>query len=138
MADIDENIIAVLKADSGVSDITTSIHINVIPDNKSLPYIWIQMADRSYIPTLHSHIGPTIYTYEIDCVSNDVTQSKDLQAAVNSALDGTTAGTFGDQKIAFLNASSQNDTYVSKQGFGDDPDLHISSITIEVGVDGRT
>ena len=138
MADIDENIVTVLKADSGVSSITTSVHVNVIPDNKSLPYIWLQLADRDYISTLHGHIGPTIYTYEIECVSSDVTESKDLQAAVNAALDGTIAGTFGDQKIAFLNASSQDDKYISKQGFGDDPDLHISSISVQVGVDGRT
>lgn len=137
MADLDENLVTFLKDDSTVTAITSNVHVNHAPESKSLPYIWLQMNDRAGEQLLDSSKGPKTFFFDIECTAINLDKAKDLQAAVTAALDGA-SGTFGTQKIAFADVSSQDDSYQTRQEFGDDENLHVSALNLELGVDDRS
>lgn len=136
MADIDENLVTVLKSDSGVSAITTSVHVNRVPESKTQPYIWLQLDDDFEPLMLVGSSELQTVVFDIECTSTDLDESKDLQAAVKTALHGI-AGSFGDQTIAFSDVTSKDDSYQSRQVFGDSENFHVSALSLEIGVDGR-
>ena len=137
MADIDENLITFLAADAGVSAITTSIHINRVPESKTEPYIWIQQDDEFEETDITGGGGAIEYSFDVECTSTDLTEAKDLQSAVKSALHGT-SGAFGDQVIAWAEISSKDDTYETRQQFGDLENVHVAALNLEIGVDSRS
>lgn len=136
MADIDENLVAFLLADGPVAAITTTVSINRVPDNKSAPYIWIQLSDREADTTVDYDKGPIVMRYSVECTATNLDAAKDLQAAATTALD-THNGSFGDQNIAFAEVDSQDDSYETRQPFGDDENFHVASISLLIGIDGR-
>lgn len=136
MADLDENLVSVLLADSAVLAITNDVHVNRVPHNKSQPYIWFQSANKDEQLDLDGEGGAWMEGFDIECCSTDLDEAKDLQAAVRSLLNGKT-GTFGDQNIAFAFVQDQDDTYESRQDFGDSELVHVSALYLELGVDGR-
>ncbi len=137
MADLDENLITFLKADATVAAITEVISINRVPENKTPPYIWIQLDDEFDETDLGGSGGTPISVFDIECTSEDLDESKDLQTAVKAALHGHT-GSFGDQVIAWAEVTGKDDTYETRQQFGDDKNLHVSALTLEIGTDSRS
>lgn len=136
MADIDENLITVLLADAGVSAITSVAAVNRIPESKSQPYIWIQLDNEIEETDIAGSGGAVELVFDIECTSTNLDSSKDLQAAVKTALHGKT-GSFGDQTIAWAEISAKDDTYETRQEFGEGENLHVSALTLEIGTDSR-
>lgn len=136
MADLDENLITVLKADAGVSAITSVVAINRMPESKSSPYIWIQLDDEIEDTDIGGSGGIVQSFFDVECTAKDLDTSKDLQAAVKSALHGL-SGAFGDQTIAYAEITSKDDTYETRQPFGDSENLHVSALTLEIATDSR-
>lgn len=140
MADLDENLVATLAADAAVSAITTNIYVNRKPDSQDVTdYIWIRSSNVEQAELGLS--GDTnkdmfIETFEIECTSTTLDNAKDLQKAVGDELHGKT-GSFGDQNIAFSDAIDQDDSYETRQDFGDNDNFHVCALTVEIGVDGR-
>ncbi len=136
MANLTENLRAVLIADAGVAAITTSVHVNRVPDNKSKPYVWLQMSNQEHNLNLNAASGITITNYQCEATSTSLTTTKTLAAAIKTAMHAKT-GTFGDQNIAFAEILSKDDNYESRQDFGDSQNLHVTGLDIEIGVDSR-
>ena len=137
MADIDENLVTVLAADAAVSAITTDIHVNNVPESIELPAIWIQLDDEFEETDLAGSGGAAIHTFDVECVSTDLDEAKDLQTAVKAELHGK-SGAFGDQTIAFAEVSGKDDSFEPRNPFGDQKSLHVCALTIEIGTDGRS
>ena len=136
MADLDENIITVLEADAGVSDFSVEVFVNQVPESDDASsWVWIQMDDEAEPLDLGNVGGLSQNVFDIECTSSNIHTSKDLQEAVKTALHGKT-GTFGDQNIAYAEITAKDDTYESRQP-GDLKGLHVSALTLEIGVDGR-
>lgn len=136
MANITENLRAVLLADAGVSAITTNIHANNVPDNKTKPYVWFQMVDQLHELNLGEAAGVTVTNFICEATSVSLTITKNLAAAIKTALHAKT-GPFGGQNIAFAEILSKDDDYESRQDFGDSQNLHVTGLDIEIGVDSR-
>jgi hypothetical protein len=136
MANLTENLRAVLIADAGVSAITTNIHVNNVPDNKTKPYVWFQMNDQLHELNLSEAAGVTVTNFVCEATSVSLTVTKNLAAAIKTALHAKT-GAFGDQNIAFAEILSKDDDYESRQDFGDSQNLHVTGLDIEIGVDSR-
>ena len=137
MADIDENLRTFLLADSTLSAITTSIHINRVPESKTNPYVWIQTSDSETELNLDGSTGPTTTTFNIEAPSTSLDNAKDMQAAIKNKLHGHT-GTLGTQQVAFCRIDNLDDAYISRQDFGDFEDFHISALTLFIGTDSRS
>jgi hypothetical protein len=114
VADLDENLRTFLLADATVAALTTSIHINRVPENKTNPYIWIQTTDTETELNLDGSTGPTLTTFSIE---------------------GTSTGT---QSTAFIRVDSLDDSYISRQAMGDLDDYHICGLTCFIGTDSRS
>lgn len=136
MADLDVNIITVLEANATISAASVEVFVNRTPESVSGAYIWIQLDDEFDETDIAGGAGPVISTFDIECCSTDIHESKDLQKAVKTELHGM-SGTFGDQKVAYAEISSKDDTYESRQP-GDLQGLHVSALTLEIGVDSRS
>lgn len=136
MADLDENLITFLAADGGVSAITTTIAVNSVPDADSTPYIWIQLDDEDEPIDLSGAGGLIKAFFDCEATSESLTEAVDLSSAIKAAVHGHT-GSFGDQNVAYIEVTSKDDTYETRQDFGDTKNLHVSALTIEIGVDGR-
>ena len=136
MADLDENLRTFLLADSTLSAITNSVHINRVPDNKRNPYVWIQTTDRDSDLCLDGASGPALTTFDIEATSTELDKAKDMQTAIRNRLQGYT-GSFGDQAVAFVRIDSIDDSYISRQQFGDQDDYHIAALTCCIGTDSR-
>jgi len=136
MANLTENLRAVLIADAGVSAITTNIHVNNVPDNKTKPYVWFQMNDQLHELNLSESAGTITTNFVCEATSTSLTTTKTLAAAIKTALHAKT-GSFGDQNIAFAEILSKDDDYESRQDFGDSQNLHVTGLDIEIGVDSR-
>ena len=137
MADLDENLRTFLLSDSTLAAITTSIHINRVPESKSNPYVWIQATDFETELNLDGTTGPVTTTFNVEATSTNLDNSKDMQTAIRNKLQGHT-GTFGTQKVAFCKVDSLDDAYISRQDFGDFEDIHISALTLFIGTDSRS
>lgn len=136
MANLTENLRTVLIADAGVSAITTNIHVNNVPDNKTKPYVWFQMNDQLHELNLSEAAGTITTNFVCEATSTSLTITKNLAAAIKTALHAKT-GSFGDQNIAFAEIISKDDDYESRQDFGDSQNLHVTGLDIEIGVDSR-
>lgn len=136
MADLDANLRTFLLADSPVSTVTTNVHVNSVPDNKTKPYIWIQLDDENQELNLGAASGLTTAFYDCEATSTSLSTAKDLAAKIKTALHAH-SGAVGDQNVAYMEVTSRDDTYETRQDFGDSKNLHVSALTIEIGVDGR-
>jgi hypothetical protein len=136
MANLTENLRAFLIADAGVSAITTNVHVNNVPDNKTRPYIWIKLSGQEHGLNLSEAAGITTTDFQCEATSTSLTITKNLAAAIKTALHAKT-GAFGDQNIAFAEIVSKDDNYESRQDFGDSQNLHVTGLDIEIGVDSR-
>ena len=117
MADLDANLRTFLLADSPVSAVTTNVHVNSVPDNKTKPYIWLQLDDESQPLYLGGTTGLIQAFYDCEATSLTLSQAKDLAAKIKTALHGYT-GSFGDQNVAYVDVTSRDDTYETRQGLG--------------------
>jgi hypothetical protein len=136
MANLTENLRAVLIADAGVSAITTSVHVNNVPDSKSKPYVWLQLIDQDHELNLSEAAGTITTNFVCEATSISLATTKNLADAIKTALHAKT-GSFGDQNIAFAHITSKDDNYESRQDFGDSQNLHVTGLDIEIGVDSR-
>lgn len=136
VADIDENLRTFLLADSTLSAITNSIHINRVPENKTNPYVWIQTTDQEADLCIGGESAPQTTSFDIEATSTDLNKTKDMQAAIRSALHGY-SGTFGTQTVAFIRIDSIDDSYISRQQFGDLESLHVGALVCFIGTDSR-
>lgn len=136
MADLDENIITVLEADAGVSAFSVEVFVNQVPESDDASsWVWIQLDDE-FDPLDVGNVGGLAQNvFDVECTSNNLETSKDLQTAVKAALHGK-SGTFGDQNIAYAEITAKDDTYQPRQP-GNLESLHVSALTLEIGVDGR-
>ena len=136
MADLDENLRAFLLANAGVTSITTTVAINNMPDTDATPYVWLQLDDENEPLNLNSSGGLKTAFFDCEATSKNLTEAVDLASAIKTALHAHT-GSFGDQNVAYVEITSRDDTYETRQDFGDEENLHVSALTIEIGVDGR-
>ena len=136
MADLDENIITVLEADVGVSAFGVEVFVNQVPESSTASsWVWIQLDDE-FDPLDVGNVGGLAQNvFDVECTSNSLDTSKDLQTAVKTALHGK-SGSFGDQNIAYAEITAKDDTYQPRQP-GNLESLHVSALTLEIGVDGR-
>lgn len=137
MADLDENLRTFILADATVAALTTSVHINRVPENKTNPYIWIRTTDTETELNLDGSTGPTLTTFTIEGTSTSLDIAKDMQTAIQSRLQGFT-GTIGTQSTAFIRVDSLDDSYISRQAMGDLDDYHICGLTCFIGTDSRS
>jgi len=136
MADLDQNLRSFLLADAPIAAITTNVHVNNVPDNKTKPYVWLQLDDESQQLNLGGSTGTIQSFFDCEATSTTLSQAKDLATKIKTALHGYT-GSFGDQNVAYVEVTSRDDTYETRQDFGDFKNLHVSALTIEIGEDGR-
>jgi hypothetical protein len=137
MADIDENMRTFLLSDSTLAALTTSIHVNRVPENEDDPYVWINLSDTETDINLDGTTGPTITTFLIEATSVSLATAKAMQLAIKNKLHGA-SGAFGTQTIAYGRVDSLGDSYISRQQFGDVEDFHIAALTCFIGTDARS
>ena len=81
-------LVAALKADSGVSAITTRIYPNYIPQNPTYPLIVYQQVSGFRDHALSGPTGHAHPRYQIEAWAQTYDAAKGLAAAIRAALDG--------------------------------------------------
>lgn len=81
-------LVAALKADSGVSAITTRIYPNHIPQNPTYPLIVYQQVSGFRDHALSGPTGHAHPRYQIEAWAETYDAAKGLAAAIRTALDG--------------------------------------------------
>jgi hypothetical protein len=137
VADLDVDLRTVLLADSALAAVTTSVHINHVPENKSNPYVWVGLDDTQTDLNLDGTTGPTTTLFVVEATSTSLSEAKTMQNAIKAALHGK-SGAFGTHTIAFARIDSLDDSYISRQQFGDQEDYHVSALTLFIGTDSRS
>lgn len=119
-----------------MSAFSVEVFVNQVPESDDASsWVWIQLDDE-FDPLDVGNVGGLAQNvFDVECTSNNLETSKDLQTAVKAALHGK-IGTFGDQNIAYAEITAKDDTYQPRQP-GNLESLHVSALTLEIGVDGR-
>lgn len=135
MATLDENLRTFLLAQAGINSITTNVHNNSTPDTKTTPYIWLQLFDEFQPLKLGGASGIRTSTFDCEATGTSLSQIKTLSAAIKNSLHGY-IGAMGDQSVAWVDVTSRDDTYLSRQDFGDSKNLHVLALQIQIGEEG--
>lgn len=110
-----------LLAQSAISALVgTAVHVDHVPQEIALPYLWVSRARTAHERTLDQAQGeqPFEEAWDIEAISDSLSEAQDLAAAVRGV--DCAKGTFGDGTIQLLVIEDQSDDYIPRGTFGDD------------------
>jgi len=124
MADLTESIITHIKTHASF----TAVHVGeVVPEEKTFPFVWIGRSGDSTEPTLCIGILPDTVFVDVEVVSDDIDEQRDLTIALKQHLRATAihAVSFTDENAttAYVHAfdvDEHDDNYTLKSVDSDD------------------
>lgn len=134
MADIAENLRTFLLADSSVAaKVGTRVDQNIVPQGKSLPFIWYQRTGTTQLRCLNETVNtPFSHVFAVECIGEDIDAVEELADSVRAACEAAAAGgAFGTQTVANVFCEDQADDYVPKAADLNSGE-HIAALQVEV------
>ena len=122
---------AFLIADAGVAAITTSVHVNRIPEDKTEPWVWIRKSRTWYLEATGEARRIDRTDFDIECVSSDLAEADQLRDAVADALEAFTGGELGSETYTWCRVEDQFDDYVPRSVDADEA-LHVCAVVAEL------
>lgn len=128
---VDTDLRTFLLADATVAGlVSTRCFQNTIPSIKTtLPWLWFRRSRTDPLEVL-SDDQDHIVAYDVECVSDDLSQAISLRDAVVSRLRNH-QGTMGDATYNWVAADDKWDNYVARNLEADEH-LQIASLGVEV------
>lgn len=121
MADVPENLRAMLMATPAISAITQQrIFQDTVPQTSTEPYIWFQVRGTEDIYACMDDaqgIQPGLTTFDLECCAVDIDVAKALARAVRGL--NKFRGLMGAQQVCGLFVENQSDEYVPYNDMSD-------------------
>lgn len=138
MADIAQDLITFLAADTAIADLVTdsdgdvAIHHNTVPQDSEFPLVWLRRASRDSERTLDAAVGdePDSVRFDVECYGDDLDEAMDLAAAVTERLDNY-RGAFGTRTAQGMFVEDASDDYTPRGIMGDE-ELHFAALSVQI------
>lgn len=138
MADIAEDLIAFLTADSTIAALVTDANSvvgichNIVPQEMAFPLVWLRRASRETERTLDAAVGeqPDSVRFDLECYGDDLEEAMDLADAVTARLDNY-RGTFGTRTAQGMFVEDASDDYVPRGIMGDES-IHFAALSVQI------
>jgi len=111
--------------------VATRIHVNHVPQESDLPYLWIGRAGTTHERTLDQAQGEQPFEERWDCEA--IAGTEDEAQTLGEAIRGLDCakGTFGDGTIQLLLVEDQRDDYVAR-GVPSDEGYSICAFSVGI------
>lgn len=138
MADIAEDLIAFLTADTTIATLVTDANSvvgichNIVPQGTEFPFIWLRRASRDTERTLDAAVGdePDSVRFDVECYGDDLDEAMSLAAAVTARLDNY-RGTYGTRTAQGMFVDDASDDYVPRGIMGDES-VHFAALSVQI------
>lgn len=131
---IDEQLIAYLLADTGVSAlVATRVHEGQVPQVDTFPYVWLERHTKEQTGGLTPRETQLVeQRFNVECVATSIASAQTLAEAVRASLHekrGVLTGTEAAVQGVFV--EDHSDDYLPRNS-GEDEGLHIVSLDVSV------
>lgn len=129
-ADVPQDIRTYLLADAAVSGKTSRCFVNVVPEAKARPFIWLRRSGAGGTGVVGGADSIWQVRLDLECVAGDLDTASQLADAVRARLEGA-SGTLGSNSYAWVAVEDQFDDYEIVNQAADE---HLESVALNVEV----